>query len=172
MKNLVLLLVLFCACSADPIPNILHEENGACGHPGEPCCLPHGYPYESYCVTDSACVGADLSCVDADGADGAVPGPQCGTCGSTDKKYKYFCDAAFLFIDAQCSWDVACGFHDADYLEVCKQFFGAIAEGRCGAPITSSDEKIDACLAGWAGLSCSSPDNMPADCENFFFGKR
>jgi hypothetical protein len=179
--SLIALFILTTACTADtldsqdsPAPNVLHEDSGLCGHPGEPCCLPAAgsHNFDSYCVTDSACIGADLSCEDADGADGATPGPQCGVCGATEKKYKYFCDAAYLLIEKQCAWDVACGFHDASYLDVCVAFFSAIADGRCSVPITSTDAQIDECLAGWDGLSCTDPMNMPAACDGFFFSKQ
>lgn len=184
MKILVTLaasvLLALAACSADPVTpgvpdpasNSLNLESGLCGHQGQPCCLGgEGHDFwESTCEGGSTCVGADLGCTKTDGDDLATPPAACGICGDPNKKYKDFCDAAFLYIDTQCQWQADCGFFTQDFVPTCTQFFAPIAQGRCGTPITSSDAKIDRCLAEWDGFSCADRNALPADCDMFFFG--
>jgi len=184
--------VSLAACDTTPVEipptvvdtNVLHESVGKCGHVAEPCCLHHDFPFDSFCTDGGACVGADLSCHEADGEDGVV-GSECGVCGDPEKLYQYMCtedppapgqhpsanQTAYLYVEHDCQLQVRCGYLSAESYDACVTFFDTIASGRCSAEITSSDSKIEECFAETDAFICN-PDDVyarPASCDMLFF---
>ncbi len=177
------------SCQGTTDTNTLHEASGLCGHAGEPCCLGDSSNFfQSYCSDGGACVGADLGCTDADGANGATPPAECGTCGDPSKLYKFFCtedppaagqpapadQTSYVFVEKECALEARCGYIAADAEAACVAFFDIVASGRCWTPITSSDAKISECFAEMDSFACrASEDNVrPAVCDMLFFSKQ
>ncbi len=199
MKTLfALCLLLTVACSADgidglvarPAPNSLDPASGLCGGKGQTCCLQQDFPYNSLCADGAVCVGEDLGCDYASGADGyPVTDPACGKCGDPEKKYKEFCtedppapgvsapadQTAYVFVEKECQLESRCGYIDPspETLAACIQFFDILASGRCGTAITSSDAKIDECFAEMESFTCTADPNVrPSVCEMLFFSNQ
>lgn len=100
-----------------------------------------------------------VACSGSDWTQGPVPPSE------PNRRYQEFCDAAVPYIEADCAWNVRCGFIEAEGYDACVELYATatIYVRGCHADLEYPDSSYDTCLNDFDTLACV-PNTIPDSC--------